>query len=717
MQYSSFDRGYDPGQSDVTPTKVPTIQRSVGTKGSSQKPWKMLIAVAIVAIMVLSGFVMIAPTLKMDHKKSTAPKDNPAQITIGGTHYVNTTISNMFESYQKVTTANGGSHGSTLGLNDWWTVRNTAYGDVVVRSAYPFVIGYNAYSAEVPPAGVAIPLMKYGLYSFYRTTIDSPSLTTISTGANMPLGFIPVLGAPWTTYNAMSGGWVNWSYYLTYCTSSDVALAQAGNGYMNTYYGVTPAQFNFGGSNGNDGWYVDFQGKADFNRAAAKKFLGLTGGADLRTQFLANNTGLNLGVMNASWSNFWTRDGSNTGYNDTYAAYDFSLDYSPLKMFLSVDPLSTANKLILRIYGIVWGVEILMLRYLDRCGVQTKSVTTPEDWYLNGTASPQGADIHSRMVNAYSMDAWKEMGFFAPAWFLDILHSDYTPNNSNHVGTGGKWLSRYNSYSPTKTYKPTYMTWSPGTLTYGTGTAYWFPPMNWNLLANEKIVIKLPSPATSVAGYTPYKGTGAQDTLNAGKLAELASHLVWGEIGLGNCTPNNLRSATYYDHATKTLTLTGPMVFARNPNSAFPLLNATSSPGFSFDLMRVSSYALSVGSLQLGTTTLTVTALNNTGATVTDWNGTVNITTASAGINFGGKSWVVVKFSGAGGGIATTPVTFTTVGSKTITSTDVNNSLDIINSTSFTAVGEFPTLLIPVIGIIAAVIITVGRRDKKKDDE
>jgi hypothetical protein len=133
--------------------------------------------------------------------------------------------------------------------------------------------------------------------------------------------------------------------------------------------------------------------------------------------------------------------------------------------------------------------------------------------------------------------------------------------------------------------------------------------------------------------------------------------------------------------------------------------------------MRVSNYVLTPGSLLPGTSTLRVTAYNNTGWIVTNWNGTVNLTTASAGINFGGKSWVLVKFSAAGGGNATTSMTVTTAGSKTITSTDWNNSLDIINTTTFTVIGEFPTLLIPVIGIIAAVVITVGRRDKKKDEQ
>ena len=726
-QYFSYDRGYDLGHSEVSLTKAPTIERSLATKGPSDKPWKMVVAVAMVAIMVASGFVMIAPALKSNHEKptQTVPIDNPADITIGGTPYVNFTISNMFESYQKARTSTGSYRSDTLGLNTWWERRQIKYGDIEVRQSYPFVIGYNPYSAEVPPPGCGVPLLKYGLYSFYRTTIEAPSLTTISTGANQPLGFIPILGKPWSTYSAMSGGWVNWTYYLDYMSNQDISDARNGTGYWKDYYGMTPTQLDFGTGNpnqANDGWFIDFQGKVDFNRQAAKKFLNLSGTGDLRTEF-ATAQGGSAGLVNLSWSNFWNNDGSGTGnpfgpggLNDTYAAYDYSLDYAPVNIFLSVDPTSNPDKLVLRVGAVSYGLEILMTRYLDRCGVQTKLEATPEDWYLNGTASPSGADIHSRYVSTYNILAWKEMGFYSAAWFLDVMHMDYTTNTATHPAT--KWASRYQPYMTSKAQPwKTYMAWSPGTLTFGTACAYWYPPMNWNLLANEKIVIKLPAESRSVAGYMPYKGTGTQDTLDAGKMTELASHLVWGEIGLGYTFPNGLRSATYYDHATKTLTLTGPKTFARNPNSAFPNLNATGSPSFSFDVMRVSNYVLTPGTLPAGTSTLTVTAKNNTGATVTNWNGTVNLTTASPGIDFGGKSWVLVKFSAAGGGVATTQVTVTTAGSKTITSTDVNNSLDIINTTTFTAVGEFPTLLIPVIGIMAAVVITVGRRDKKKDEQ
>jgi len=716
VQYSSFDRGYDPGHSDVRPTKAPTIQRNIVTKGPSDKPWKMVVAVAMVAIMVASGFVMIAPALKSNHEKptQTAPIDQPADIAIGGTHYVNFTMSNMLESYAKARTSTGSYRSNTLELNNWWERRQIKYGDVEVRMSYPFVIGYNSYSAEYPIAGSKVPVLTYGLYSFYRVALDSPSLTTISTGPNMPLRFVPILAKPYATNDAMSGGWVNWSYYIDYMTNEDVSDARNGTGYWKSYYGMDPSQLNFAGPNSNDGWMNDFQGRVEYNRAAAKKYLNLTGSASLITQFNANNTGANLGKMNKTWSDYWTNDGSGPssygpgGPNDIYAGYDYDIAYAPLNMFLTVDMInSTANKLVLRVGCIGYGLEILMCRYLDRAGVQSKLVTTPEDLYLNGSASPSGADIRCRYVATYNIAASKDTGFYSPAWLLDVLHFDYTTNTAGHPAT--LWASRYAGYQPPKLAPwPLYTTYSPGNNNYGKGVAYYYPPMNWSLLANEKIVVKLPAEGKSSAGYMPYAGTWVQDTLNANKMIELNDHLVWGEIGLGNCygAPYNLRSATYYNHATKTLTLTGPMTFVRNQNPTFPKLNATGAPSFNFDLMRVSDYTMAIqeaGPYVAGQTYhLQMTAKSNTGATVTDWNGTIDLT-ATAGTTLGASS---LWFRPGSNGVVNTTVTFT-AGARTITATDRNNSLDVFHSIPV-MVGPFTLNLVAGWNFVSVPLVGAG---------
>ncbi len=671
-QFSQDDVARGSGHVDIPPAK----------SASSGEPWKKFMAFTVVLIMVAAGFVILAPTLAPRHAKAVPsdPQENQASISIGGTRQVTYTISSMFESYQKQNDSTHSWQGAAPGVNSWWPARQVTYGDVVVRSAFPYVIGYNPYASEVPGAGVTIPLMKYGLYTFYRTTIDAKSLTNIGTGPGKEAVFFPILYPSWTTGLGLAGGWMNFSYYLTYTTAAEETAITSGTSWANSYYGVSPNEFNFQGANGDDGWYIEFQGKADFNMAAAKKFLGLTGSADLRTQFNANNTGANLGKMNATLANFLVRDGSNTGFNDTYASYDFSLDLYPFTVCLSVDPSSTATKLVLRMYTICWGIEYLMNRYLDRVGLMSSLVTSPEDWYLNGTVGPAGADIYSRYVSVYNLMAWKDPGFYSPSWQMEVAHMDYTPNTGSHLGTGGKWLSRYNPYMPTKSIKPTYMAWSPGTLTYGTGVAYWYPPMNWNLATGETLNVKLPPANEGVLGYMPYAGTGTQDTLTAGKMDELQSHTVWGEIGLGTLYPASLRSSTNYNHATKTLTITGPTSFPRNPNTAFPLLNATGSPNFQFDVMRVSDYTMAIqeaGPYVTGQTYhLTLTAKNVSGATVTDWNGTIDLT-ATTGSTLGATS---LWFGPGSNGVVSTTVTFTANGAKTITATDRNNSLDVFHS-------------------------------------
>jgi len=270
-QFSQNDVSSDLGHVDVPSTKSNAIESKIASKSSSGAPWKKFMAFTVVAIMVAAGFVMLAPTLTPKHDKAiqSDPQEKQASISLGGSREVKYTISNMFESYLKQSDANHSWQGSNPGLNSWWYSRFLKYADVVVRSQYPYVIGYGPYSSEVPAAGVTIPTMKFGLYSFYRTTIDARNLTNIGTGPGKEAAFFPILYSPWSTGLGLSGGWMNFSYYLTYCTQGDLDAAATGTGYALSYYGATPGEFNFQGANVDDGWYIELQGKADFNRAAA----------------------------------------------------------------------------------------------------------------------------------------------------------------------------------------------------------------------------------------------------------------------------------------------------------------------------------------------------------------------------------------------------------------------------------------------------------------
>jgi len=711
LRHQSFDRGFDFGNVDVPPTRVPVLERTPDSKAQKNARWKGFMALAMVLVMIASAFTIVVSNLPNGQDVANPPeKETPAIIQYGGSREVTYSISNIGESYLKPDgVANNsllGRHGSVEGLNDWWTVRTPIYGDLVIRDKYPCIVANSPYHEGFSaPSGVnTVGLLTY---SFYRESVTARNLTTIATGPGKDPIFIPILKSGGL---ADDGGWVNFTWYFTYLTSQNCVDLKAGVEYGNTYYWAPPQTDLLTGLYANDGYWVEQQGMMDFDRNAAKKFLNLPGVGSLTTEFKTANAG---GALNTSWTADWVADGSAVAgaKHDTFCAYDYSLNayLKGLRFYLWPDPSSGTDKLVLRIWGISWGNEVLMMRYLDDAGVMSNVPTYTEDAYLNGTIGPNGGDLETRMVNSYHMTAWKDPSFYSAAWMLDAWHFDWRENDAKHLAT--YWKSRFTNYEAKTGHTPVTPEWAPGTVWYGQDVAYWQPPMNWNLTANENIIIKLPTrPAFGIA---PYASTS--DTLNAAKVTELNNHKVWGEMVLGNCYPASVKS--YYDSATKTLTLNGPMNFDPVRNGLFPTLNLTGSPMFVFDVARVSDYAMAMvepGPYSPGVTYhATVTALNYSGVVVTDWNGTVDMT-ASAGVTLGATShW----YRPADLGVWTVDVVFTAPGVQTITATDRNNSADVFDTLTTPAViPEFPTLLIPVIGAAALVVVFAKRTRLSKKD-
>ena len=449
-QYSSFDRGFDLGHTEVPSTKSPKIEREFSSRGPSGSPVKKILAFAMVAIMVASALVIVIPAMKKD-KAPLAPgpnQDIPAKTTIGGQRKVNVTISNMFEEYPKPTNyALLGKQQGTVGFPQWWIERKTlgAYPDTIVHDTYPLTMMYDYYSANIP-AAIKSPRMGYGVYSFFRQYIDAENLTTVATGPSKQVFFIPT----WSTTTAGSsnyaddGGSVSWNWYITYLTNQECSDITAGTHYANTYYNVPTGAVTFQGSNANDGWWSETQGTITFDRAAAHKFLNLPKvGTDLVADFNANNTGNALGNR---WAALYILNGSaNAGYQgfNTYATYDYAIDSGQVLVYLSVDPSSTPTSLKVRMWGVCWGWEILWERYLDSqrlvpaLGGKGAAVADffqgyPEDFYLNGTASSNGADLHVRQTVVYKMLAWKDNSASSvwgpPAWNLPTEHTDACVN-------------------------------------------------------------------------------------------------------------------------------------------------------------------------------------------------------------------------------------------------------------------------------------------------
>ena len=708
-QYSSYDRGFDIGHADVPPTKSPVLGRTIEPRAPTGAPWKKVLAMAMVAIMVGAAFVMLVPLSK---EPASAPVDDTPAGTQANEREVTYTISNIGESYVKDSRDVDGArgiHGSTPGLSDWWTLRKVLYSDTIAHNSFPYYVAYQPESGFND--NVKVDHVAFGTYGFYRFAFEARNLTTVATGPTKDPLYLPILGVGGL---ALDGGTVHLNWHITYLTSTDVTSMLAGTHYANTYYGVTPAQVApLGGvSYGNDGWYIEHSGTMDFDRLAAAKFLGLTGAGDLGPKFTTANA---AGALNTSWANHYLTEGGPDAIYDTLACYDYSINTGPANCyFLKLDPTSTSDKLVLRMWGYTWGFEALMTRYLDVQGLMHNFIPWPEDWYFNVTITTTGANVDSRMNAVYHMTTWKDTNWWGPAYMLEAAHNDY-----NDLGSG--WVSRFTDYMSYLSYKPTRQQWEPGTNDIGSECAYIVTPTLWNLGSYEKLIVKLPT--GSHMGYIPYKGTvddyfPKQGGGNDLKIAEMNTHQMWGELVLGPGTlPSALYNNAYYNATNKMLTINGPTSWTgnMNPHAGYTTLYETGVPNLMFDVAKVSTYQMDVvGGMPTGpgVYTLRVTAKNVTGNTVADWNGTVNLIVTGAA-TLGAPSHV---FAPSEAGIWQTTLTITGMGTITVTTTDSLFTLDVTDTIVITSIPEFPTLLMPVMAAAAMIVVFI-RRKPKKDEE
>ena len=529
-------------------------------------------ALAVIGVMVLTGFAVLGPV---------GPNGGPAQDpedktqtakTLVGSREATYSIDHMFELYQKShDPADLGRWNGTMGLNEWWQLKEGMYQQYQARLEFPFVLVYPQYSASMSQGPSTIS-------TWYRMTIDAKNITEIADGPNLDPIFTPVLGPVDTP-----GAYMNISWYGTYLETWEVAAIKAGTHYANTYYGV-PANVT-PPTTWDDGEFHELQGKLTFNRAAAAKILNLTEADDLRTQFATsdNNT-------TAAWRNNWVVEGGPGagGTYDTWSGYGFPLDI--LWLELSLDPASTADNLVLRFWSVSWGNEFLLTRYMEAANVLRYWQGWPDDWYLNITIGPDGGDVHSRAVMGYHMYATKDTLNNINGWALEARHIDKYGNSGSHIG----YPSPYNPYDPKQT-AATHTTWAPFTPNFGRPEMYLRPPLHWNLTAGERIVVKLPA-SKSLPGYFPQASPRPWDDVWETKL-EMAGNVTWGEMIAGNGYPNsgtnNLKN--FYDKATKTYTLVGPLDFAPNWNQAFPGLLETGAPMFVMNVVQKHTMNLVTG--------------------------------------------------------------------------------------------------------------------------
>jgi hypothetical protein len=515
--------------------------------------------------MVASGLALL-PALNGSHAK--APSDVPAKI-MAGPRTVTYEIDHIGESYMKNAdiTNYQGNRTRTEGLNIWWTVRLSGYGEYVVHNSYPFVTAYALESqytkATIDPG--------FGLTTMARMHIVAANLPTMGTAKGMDPIFVPVL-------NPASPGGGNVTIQWRSDVASDQEMIQlkavTSTYFGRVYYGAPRIAVT------DDGYWNLIYGHMTFDAAAAKTYLGLAGGADLVTEFNTANAGNAIGNL---WLADWMGESAAGGKYDTEAAYEYANDIR--QVVLKLDPASTPTLLKVRLWSLSWGNDAYLMRMFDASGLNTHLLSYFEDMYFNATIGVSSANVETSYYMQYAMLAWANPNTGVGAWNLESMHIDY-------VGTTAvapTWVSRFNPYDPDVHPELTRLSLLPGTTHYGQQVNYYTSPAYWPLVTGEKITCKLPT--RTFFGYDPY--LGATDALSATKVTELNSHSYIGQAVLGASIPD---LTPYYSAATKTITLTGPTTYVRNPNPqpGASALNYTGVPTFNIDVVRVTNYTLNL---------------------------------------------------------------------------------------------------------------------------
>jgi len=677
-------------------------------------PSKKLIAGGMAAIMVFSALVVMGASLTLP-----AGSDDPLKAEIQeGTfeREVNMTVSNMFELYLKSDDYNDlGRSSGVMGVNDYMDYRTT-YGEYMVRYSYPFVLGLGAYSTMVTPdTGENVGNL---LNSWYKLAIDAGNLTSVGTGSGKDPIFVPVLG----TETGLGGGVDIW-YYATYLNTQELVDLRAGTHYGNTYYDV-PDGSATPHANSQDGYYHELQGKLNISRDAVKKVLDLTvsEGADLNDAFLAERS-----TIEAAWWTDWeTTEGSQT--YDIYTAYDYPNDL--LNLYITLDDEwedegtygdggYDPDTLSLRLYCISWGMEVLLVRYMEAAGLMQGFQCYADDWYLNISMDTNMGNITSRGVNGYHLTAWEDPSadVWSASWMMESQHIDWCGNTAGHED----YPSPYTPYDPTGRFVDgvTRMSRAPGTVNYGVESNFWIAPVEADLGVRENLTINLPDRMTPALGYTPYQSV--DDDIGPDKVLEWNTNSYWGELVLGTgCWPSTGESAVrnFYDQEAKTIHMSGPVDFPVSVHPDDPLLMNHGTPLFIFNVQTAHEYDVTIDEgepyLPGESYTLRVTVINGTEEVPTIYNSTVLLSCTDPGAILGEASHTFVP---SDLGTWTTTVTFGSAGSWQVDAADINNTYieeDIVGSMGVTAIPEFGTLLIPVIGVASMLFVFRAVRRRRK---
>ncbi|MEM4265015.1 MAG: hypothetical protein QW505_04475 [Thermoplasmata archaeon] len=447
-------------------------------------------------------------------------------------------------------------------------------------------------------------------------------------------------------------------------------------------------------------------GKIEYSSEAAKSYLGWDGTGDVRTWFQANEEI----IEQNDWKNDWVNEGSAGGAYDIFTAYEYNNDIRVIS--LQLDPLnSTANTLTIRVYTWSWGMDALIVRWLEAAGILENAFQNwMEDMDLQIRISPAMMNLSMTATVNYAIEAWEDEddNVWCGGWCLENSHMDYCGNEAPHTS----YPSPYNNYDPDQTdwLIESRAVW---TKHFGMNVSYWGTPLEKDLQEYEYINIELNE--EDVVGFRP--GIGGDDT-DPTYVNNLRANQYWGRMVLGkDCWPYDI-IASAYDPATKIIQLQGPIDFPVETQPGAPDVLLCGVPSFMFDISPVSYYEVQVTGPHTATLqdTITVTGYNGTGAKMPSWyNGTVVLTDTDPSANPAQTSHT---WQAGDNGVWSTTITWQTAGIQYVNATDQWFDLDVTGSSGeipVSLIPEFSTLLIPTIGAIAIFLVFRTKRRRKAE--
>jgi len=471
---------------------------------------KILVAVALVAILIGSGAYALAVT----GKQNTAPAPEKIVISQGPAASIDYTIYDMFEEPWQ----------------EWWADRLTYYGtDFILTSG----AGWNT-ALFLPSRSVALSYQGI-IYAPYRYAIEAVDLTTMS--MNDP-EFMPVLG-PTAVPTASASVDIYFQYlYETWW-----------NDYWIANWGGDPDWVGdaFYSAGATDGYYLGTTYSIEMNREAAYSWLNLPTGDDVATWWAANKES-----TEDAWD-AWILNEGNVRL-DIYCGYEWSYDaFGTYMDLVELGP----DSVVLQLDHISWGYEILMTRWLTETQVSPGLEPWYEDFSMQVSYGETTADLVSDAVAQYSMHANKaNQTADGAAWVWEPAKVDYIYK-----------VGHPSNYTPYRTLK--YQSWNAGDVFFGTEVPYEQTPNEFDLAEGQTLTIQLPT-----VNCPAYQGVGLTeadyDLLGAGDNTSFLDIMDNGQLGLGYWVtgwPSGLDLTNMYNPTTRTLTVQGPQDFENNVRS------------------------------------------------------------------------------------------------------------------------------------------------------